>query len=192
MRRLIALICLIFPLLALSKGPKAPMDSFRYEIYRDGTSAVYYVHKTSEGTSLYYRDAGSAEGWRFASIDNGAIGRLAKIWKKSSLASHAQTGLDTEDKSRDRWIIEASFGTGAKHSIIEYLESPRSEEDVRLEDEVTACIHALIAAQEASGSSCARSKCIYSHDGSLLRRIDYAPDGTVLGGYDALDPFAEF
>lgn len=192
MRRLLALVCLLFPILAFSKGPKAAMDSFRYEIYRGGASAVYYVHKTPQGTSLYFRNAGTTEGWRYASVDNGAIGSLARIWKKHKLASYVQTDAASEDRSRDRWIIEAGFGPDSKRLIIEYLESPRSEEDVRLEEAVTSCIHAMIASYESSGSKSASSKCVYAKDGSLLRRIDYAPDGTVLGGYDALDPFAEF
>lgn len=192
MRRLTALICLIIPLLALSKGQKEAMDSFRYEIYTDGTSAVYYVHKTTEGTSLYYRDAGSTEGWRYASIDNGSIGELARIWKKFKLASREEAVLDSEDKSRDRCIIEATFGPDTKRSIIEYLESPLSEDELGLKEAVTSCIHSIIASQKASGRKCATSKCTYAPDGSLLRRIDYAPDGTVCGGYDALDPFAEF
>lgn len=192
MRRLTALICLIIPLLAPSKGPKEQMDSFRYEIYREGASAVYYVHKTADGTSLYYRDTGSSEGWRYASIDNGAIGDLAKVWKKFKLSSLGQADLSSEDKSRDRWIVEATFGADSKRSIIKYLEAQCSEEDTELEEAVSACIHAIITSQDASDRKCAKSKCLYASDGSLLRRIDYAPDGTVRGGYDALDPFAEF
>lgn len=192
MRRLLALLCLIFPLLAPSKGPKAAMDSFRYEVYSEGTCAVYYLHKTADGTSLYYRDAGSLEGWRLSSIDDGALDDISKIWKKLKLASYDRTPLDSEDKARDRWVVEAGFGPDSSHSIIEYLDSPRSEEDLKIQEAVVSCIHTILERHRSSDRRCNSSKCVYSPDGTLLKRIDFNAEGQVCGGYDALDPFATF
>lgn len=192
MRRLIALICLLIPLLTSARGPKNGMDSFRYELYLGGKTTVYYVHKTAEGTSLYYREAGSSEGWRFSSIDNDALGELAKLWKKQKLADRENVSLSEEDKSRDRWIIEAGFGADSKHSIIQYIDSQASDDDEKIMADVSSCIRSLIDSQLASGRKCRTSKCVYSSDGKFLRRIDYDSEGKVCGGYDALDPFATF
>lgn len=192
MRSLLVTLFLTLPLLLFPKGPKAQMDSFRYETYRDGSAAVYYLHKTDRGTSLYYRDLGSSEGWFLSSVDDGALEAIAKIYKKNKLSAYSGNDLDSEDKTRDRWIAEATFGPEKKHTIIEYTPSPRSETDVKIEDEIIGFIHRLLEEQEASGRRCSSSKCTYGPDGTLLRRVDYTPDGKVHGGYDARDPYATF
>ena len=190
MRRILAALLLLIPLTVQARGAKSAMDSFRLEIYRDGNSATYYIHKTEEETSLYYRDYGESEGWRLSKTQGNPLEGIEKICKKARLASLPETSFSTEDKSRDRLMIQTTSEKAGGRDIIIYSDSPEYPSD--LETRVVSLIHDLLQQMEKSGWKCARSKCIYSPDGQLLRRIDYTPEGAVCGGYDAKDPFATF
>ena len=195
MRNLLAaiLVMLSFVLPAkAAKGPKSAMDSFRLEVYRDGKSAVYYLHKKESATTLYYRDEGESDGWYLSKVSANSIDGIARIYRKYKLASFPDTSFDEEDRARDRWMVEATFADGEKKDIIVYNDGKPGEDVLRLEEEIVSCIHGLLDQMSKDGWQCDRSKSTYGPDGKLMKRIDYAADGTVRGGSDALDPFATF
>lgn len=172
--------------------------NFRYETYQmkdNGLiSAVYFVSKSEDLQYIYYRELGSrfAMSYTGMSLDE-ALTQLTQAARNLKLDSYPRTPLSKENKDRARWMVEIEYASGDKVKVVEYSNSPRSEQDLAIEQTLIPIFSKVYKeVDELFEKPGEFSSYTYDDNGELSRRIDYLSDGTVRGGYDADDPLATF
>lgn len=163
--------------------------SFRYELYKDGQSEVYfYNHTASVNSSTFYtRNMGSNTGWSYT-VDAKPVKPLSQLAKELKLDGYPFTALDDEDTSRDRWIIEVKYTGGKTVSIVSYLSEATAANDAAVQQK---CEKAFkdIKFKDANGKMMGEyTKTLYDVRGKRIKEIYYTNDGIVRGGRDFNEP----
>lgn len=171
MKKIILLILLVLlplsPLGARGKD-KGSLNSFRYELYSEGQSAVFYTHQRDSLVSLYFRLPGSSEGWYLSSVSPAIMEVLSAICKEFKLHKHALTDLKHEDKSKDRRIIELGYTSGPAKPMIDYIGGKEG-----LDERILSFFTEFLGPKQADAYSCAKTKLEYGPDGRIIRKTTY-------------------
>ena len=171
MKKILLLIMLVLlplsPLGARGKD-KGNLNSFRYEIYSEGQSAVFYAHQRDSLMSLYYRLPGSSEGWYLSSVNPAIMEGLSAICKEFKLHKHTLTDLKHEDKSKDRRIIELGYTTGPAKPMIDYISVKES-----LDEKILSFFTEFLGPKQAEAYTCSKTKLEYDAEGKIIRKTIY-------------------
>lgn len=164
------------------------IKSFRYELYKDDMSEVYYYSNNSalKSSQFYKRDMGSNTGWTYT-VNNQPVKALSQLAAELKLDTYPMTELDDEDTSRDRWIIEVNYENGKHLSIITYLSTQTKNNDASVQQKCEN-VFKNIKFQDENGNMMGEfTKTIYA-DGKRIKEIYYTQDGIVHGGRDFTEP----
>lgn len=172
------------------------LTSFRFELYQGEQSEVYYT----SGNSLYMRNMGSFLAMSYDNLEGieHIQQQLEQAADDLNLASYQQTPLDHEDRTRDRWIVEAKYSDGRHVQIVKYLDPEDTEADQNVISNLEPIFQAIeIANPDAIETKGLRIVGDYHRinidgNGQTLRRIDYTSEGLVRGGWDSDNPNACF
>lgn len=174
------------PAKAAPTGEVKELAEFRYERYEGGKCVVY----NASAKRCYYRLFGSLTGYDYA-VDGTILKKLAPLSSEVQSSGIEPTPLEQEDKCRDRWIIELKGTDGKVFSIIGYDLGGKLAKDIAEKvDKIFLEQVSIINNEEEHLGEYSESK--YNAKGELRERIDYLPDGTVMGGYDPEDPIKEY
>ncbi|MBQ0121240.1 MAG: hypothetical protein KBT13_09020 [Bacteroidales bacterium] len=171
-----------------SKATSETIKSFRYELYKDGVSEVYFFSYDSQYShgSFYTRDMGSSTGWNYT-VDSAPVAPLSELAAELNVNDYPDGDLDKEDTSRDRWIIQVEYASGKEKTIMTYTDDRTASNDKVVRDKAEAVFKA-IKYQDKNGKMMGEySKLTYS-GGKLVKEINYTEDGIVHGGRDYSRP----
>ena len=190
------------PWLAIEPSEDAALVAFRYELHNGEGSEVYWFRKEAEHNAVYFRDLGSWEGWNYSCGDPQVLELLARDMRYSKACSYCGEKLSEEDKSRPRWIAVLEYEDGQLFELMDYLD--RRDDDYRHRPPTNTERQIRQSAEEHFAAERERianlppeelgehTRTTYHADGTPQRRMKYAGDGTVLGGYDYDNPMNDF
>ena len=190
------------PWLAIEPSEDAALVAFRYELHNGEGSEVYWFRKEAEHNAVYFRDLGSWEGWNYSCGDPQVLELLARDMRYSKACSYCGEKLSEEDKSRPRWIAVLEYEDGRIFELMDYLD--RRDDDYRHRPPTNTERQIRQSAEEHFAAERERianlppeelgehTRTTYHADGTPQRRMKYAGDGTVLGGYDYDNPMNDF
>lgn len=178
--------------------------SFRYELHTEEGDEVLWFKKDEDRCPVYFRMMGSNEGWNYYCGDPDLAIQLARAIRWCHMASYTGEKLEKEDKSLPRWVLIAEYENGQKIEDMDYLDRDLkdddwhhgvpslSERELRYEAE-RLFGKELSRIQQLQPEELGRHSCTtYDAQGKPSRTINYAGDGTVLGGRDYNDPDLDF
>ena len=178
----------------------ASLKAFRFELHSDEGTEVFSFKK-DERNAVYFRTLGSFEGWTYYCGDPQLLEKLDQDLRQIDACSYCGEKLSEEDKSRPRWIAVLEYSDGRLFELMDYLDRDggydhrpptNTEREIRYaaESYFKAEIERIKALpeEERGNHSCTN----YKADGSPSRTINYAADGTVLGGHDYDNPMNDF
>lgn len=160
------------------------IESFRFELYQGGQSAVYYYSTNLKynNASLYSRDLGSSTGWNYT-VATDYINAFSKLARDLKLHNYPYTELNDEDKNRDRWLIEVEYTNGKHASIVNYLTEANKDKDDKICKKAVDAFKAVTIKDKDGKMLGEYSKTEYL-DGKRVKEVFYTPDGIVRGGED--------
>ena len=179
----------------------AELVSFRYELHNEEGDEVFWFKKQADRIAVYFRESGSWDGWNYYCGDPQLPEKLAKDMRETHACSYCGEKLSEEDKSRPRWIAVLEYADGQVFELMDYLDRdggydhrPPTNTERAIRSAAESCFNAEIERikalpDEERGN---HSRTTYKPDGTPSRTINYAGDGTVLGGHDYDDPMTEF
>ena len=171
-----------------SKATSEPIKSFRYELYQDGVSEVYFYSYNSQFSygMFYTRNMGSNTGWNYT-VDSVPVAPLSKLAADLKVNDYPDGDLDNEDTSRDRWIIQVSYASGKEKSIVTYTDNTTASNDKTVREKAEAVFKAIKFKDKNGKMMGEFTKMTYS-GGKLIQEINYTQDGIVRGGRDYKQP----
>ncbi|MCQ2288300.1 MAG: hypothetical protein MJZ74_04315 [Muribaculaceae bacterium] len=160
------------------------VQSFRFELFKGGESAVYYYTADQQHNygNFYTRDMGSSSGWNYT-VTTEYMEAFSKLARDLKLNKYPYTELNDEDTSRDRWNIEVTFTNGKHVSIVNYLTEANKAKDEKISDKAVAAFKA-IAIKDKDGNMLGEYTETRYIGGKRTKEIYYTRDGIVRGGQD--------
>ena len=190
------------PYLNIEPEDNYALVAFRYELHTQGEgSEVFWLKKDESHNTLYFRKMGDRDGWTYSCADAIVLARIAKELRYFHACSYCGENLSEEDASRPRWIAIIEYADGRKFELLDYLDRddkyqhrPPTNFERQLRylaeqyfgEEIERI--GTLPPEQIGEHSCTT----YDASGKPSRTINYAGDGTVLGGRDYDDPDLDF
>ena len=191
------------PRIGIEPEDNKALVSFRYELHTQKEGSEVFTLKKGKGrTSLYFRLMGKSDGWTYHCADPKVLEKIAEELRHIHACSYCGENLSNEDKSRPRWIAIVEYADGRTFKLIDYLD--RNHDNYRhmpptnSERQLRYMAETLFQKEiERIGTHSPKkigehSRTTYDANGKPRRTINYAGDGTVLGGRDYDNPDYDF
>lgn len=157
-------------------------------------SCVYRLSCTEAGQapSFYYRHRGTTMGWYFSRVEGAdtLLRELEAAARAHGLDKMSQTPLSEEDRGRARWMVEITYSSGKKISVVEYL--PQNDKTVFRKTAEGMFDSLILKIERGECEHGEYTETTYNAHGHKSREIHHLPDGTVHSGRDYDTPDVDF